>query len=101
MEEGLREIVRALGLTAVVARQGSAFCLYFMSHLPRDWHDLAENHNFAMDENLRQNLIESGVYFFPLAAKQCSISFAHTEPDVDATLWQLEIALRHVAQRLA
>ena len=101
MEEGLQEIVRVLGLSAVVARQGSAFCLYFMNHLPRDWHDLAENHNFALDENLRQDLIENGVYFVPLAAKQCSISFAHTKPDIDATLWQLEIALRHLAQRLA
>ncbi len=101
MEEGLREIIRTLGLTAVVSRQGSAFCLYFMNHLPRDWHDLAENHNFGLDENLRQALIENGVYFYPLAIKQCSISFAHTESDIDATLSQMEIALRPLAQESA
>ena len=101
MEVGLRGITRALGLTTVVSRQGSAFCLYFMDHLPRDWHDLAENHNFGLDEKLRQVLIEHGVYFFPLAVKQCSISFAHTESDIDTTLSQMEIALRHLAQESA
>ena len=33
----------------MVARQGSAFCIYFMDHEPRDWHDLASNHDFARD----------------------------------------------------
>jgi len=90
MQAGLEEILAALSLEAVVARQGSAFCIYFMDHCPRDWHDLAANHDFDLDQKLRLALIDRGVYFFPAAAKQCSISFAHTEEDVEFTLEQIQ-----------
>jgi glutamate-1-semialdehyde 2,1-aminomutase len=88
MENGLR----SLGLT--VARQGSAFCIYFMDHKPVDWHDLAGNHDFAHDERMRREAIDRGVYLFPLATKQCSISLAHTEADIDFTLDVLDQSLR-------
>jgi len=32
MQRGIEEVVSAAGLCAVVARQGSAFCIYFMDH---------------------------------------------------------------------
>ncbi len=86
IERGITGIVRELGLTATLVRQGSAFCLYFMDHAPEDWHDLAANHDFAFDERFRRDLIGRGVYFFPLATKQCSISAAHTTEDIDFTL---------------
>ena len=90
MQVGLEQIIRTLSVEAVVARQGSAFCIYFMDHYPQDWHDLAAHHNFSFDENLRRNLIEVGIYFFPIAAKQCSISFAHTTADIEVTLQQIK-----------
>jgi glutamate-1-semialdehyde 2,1-aminomutase len=93
MQRGIEQIIRSAGLCAVVARQGSAFCIYFMDHAPKDWHDLAEHHNFALDTKMRRNLIEQGVYFFPLAVKQCSISAAHTKEDVQFTLEQIQQAL--------
>jgi glutamate-1-semialdehyde 2,1-aminomutase len=93
MQRGIEQIMRAAGVCAVVARQGSAFCIYFMDHEPKDWHDLAEHHNFALDTKMRKNLIEQGVYFFPLAVKQCSISAAHTKADVQFTLEQIQQAL--------
>jgi glutamate-1-semialdehyde 2,1-aminomutase len=93
MQRGIEQIMRSAGLCAVVARQGSAFCIYFMDHEPKDWHDLAEHHNFALDTKMRKNLIEQGVYFFPLAVKQCSISAAHTKEDVQFTLEQIQQAL--------
>ena len=73
IEEGLKTIVSKLEVTAVVARQGSAFCLYFMDHPPVDWHDLASHHDFELDARFRQELIERGIYVFPLAAKQWPI----------------------------
>lgn len=88
MENGLR----SLGLT--VSRQGSAFCIYFMDHKPADWHDLASHHDFALDERMRREAIDRGVYLFPLATKQYSISLAHTEADIDATLDVLDQSLR-------
>jgi len=93
MQTGLEETLRKLGLKAVVARQGSAFCIYFMDHCPRDWHDLAAHHDFALDQKLRLALIGHGVYFFPLAVKQCSISFAHSEEDIAFTLEQIQSQL--------
>lgn len=90
MQAGLEQVIRTLSVEAVVARQGSAFCIYFMSHYPQDWHDLAAHHDFSFDENLRKRLIELGVYFFPIAAKQCSISFAHKTADIEVTLQQIK-----------
>lgn len=93
LDQGLECIIRKLSLKATVARQGSAFCIYFMDHCPRDWHDLAMHHAFAFDERMRKNLIERGIYFFPLATKQCSISAAHTGAEIKVTLDQVEEAL--------
>jgi glutamate-1-semialdehyde 2,1-aminomutase len=93
MQQGLEAIFAKLGLNAVVARQGSAFCIYFMDHCPRDWHDLASHHDFTRDERMRLGLIERGVYFFPQPVKQCSISFAHTREDVQFTLEQIHNTL--------
>jgi glutamate-1-semialdehyde 2,1-aminomutase len=80
-------------LSAVVARQGSAFCIYFMDHCPKDWHDLAKNNDFAFDDEMRRTLIERGIYFFPQATKQCSISAAHSERDIEVTLDEVEESL--------
>jgi glutamate-1-semialdehyde 2,1-aminomutase len=90
---GIEEILRKNGIPGVVARQGSAFCPYFMDHCPRDWHDLAMRHDFEKDEIFRRLLIERGIYVFPQATKQWSLSAAHTEDDV-------ELTLQHVADAL-
>jgi len=90
IEQGLQAILQKCSATAVVARQGSAFCIYFMNHCPKDWHDLAAHHDFDLDQRVRRALIPRGVYFFPVATKQCSISAAHTAEDVDWTLHQFE-----------
>jgi glutamate-1-semialdehyde 2,1-aminomutase len=82
----------------VVARQGSAFCIYFMDHLPVDWHDLAAHHDFARDEEMRRKVISRGVFCFPLATKQWSLSAAHTAADVDETLHAIDAALQELPQ---
>jgi glutamate-1-semialdehyde 2,1-aminomutase len=98
MQEGLEKILRSLGCEAVIARQGSAFCIYFMDHCPKDWHDLAGHHVFSFDEQLRRKLIGLGVYFFPVAAKQCSISSAHTTEDIEVTLEQIQNQLSEMVR---
>jgi glutamate-1-semialdehyde 2,1-aminomutase len=97
MQAGLEAIVRKLRICGTVSRQGSAFCLYFMDHVPVDWHDLASHHRFDLDEQMRRALIEEGSYFFPLATKQCSISAAHTAEDIDTTLAAVERVLARSA----
>ena len=86
LEEGLGEVMASQGVETTIVRQGSAFVFYFMDHAPRDWHDLASHHNYALDDQFRRALIEEGVFFFPVATKQCSISTAHTSEDVESTL---------------
>ena len=86
LEAGLKKILRPFGCPFFLARQGSAFCLYFMDHEPRDYHDLAALHDFDLDRRYRIELIQRGVYHFPLPIKQGSISFAHTKQDIEETL---------------
>lgn len=86
LETGLESIFREFGVTAVVARRSSAFCVYFCERAPTDWHDILLHHDFERDRRYRRALIERGIYHFPAACKQGSISAAHTEADVDQTL---------------
>ncbi|HTM49993.1 MAG TPA: aminotransferase class III-fold pyridoxal phosphate-dependent enzyme [Bryobacteraceae bacterium] len=85
LDQRLRRSLPTAGFPITVSRIGSAFCLYFMDHQPVDWHDVAGNHDFVFDESFRLKLIDRGVYVFPLATKQCSLSAAHTMADVDCT----------------
>jgi glutamate-1-semialdehyde 2,1-aminomutase len=94
MEAGLNGHFARHGITATVARQGSAFCAYFMDHAPVDWHDIAENHDMERDLRYRRALIEKGVYHFPLPTKQGSISAAHSEDDLAFTVEATDAVLR-------
>ena len=86
LQAGLESIAAAKGIRARVSRIGSAFCTYFVDRLPIDWHDLATHHDFDLDRRMRRELIQRGVYHFPLPCKQGSISAAHTESDILRTL---------------
>lgn len=97
IQEGARGALHRLGLTATLVRQSSAFCIYFMDHAPRDWHDLASSHNFEADLEMRRQLIGHGIFFFPTPTKQCSISFAHSEDDIITTLDSMEQTFSAVA----
>jgi glutamate-1-semialdehyde 2,1-aminomutase len=83
---GLQETFAAAGCDVTIVREGSAFVVYFMDHAPRDWHDLAANHDFPVDCLFRRHLIDNGVFVFPIATKQCSVSVAHTAEDIEMTL---------------
>jgi glutamate-1-semialdehyde 2,1-aminomutase len=86
LEKGLNEIFSGYDSPFYVARQGSAYCVYFMDHAPVDFHDVLVNNNFALDKEYRIKLIEKGIFNFPLPIKQGSISFAHSVQDIDETL---------------
>ena len=86
LETKLAQLFRDWHINAVLSRQGSAFCIYFMDHCPLDWHDLAEHHDFDFDQRFRTRLVETGSYFFPVSPKQCSISAAHSQKDIENTL---------------
>jgi glutamate-1-semialdehyde 2,1-aminomutase len=93
--------VSGMGEALTLSRIGSAFCLYFMNHVPSDWHDLLAHHDFESDGRFRQLLIEEGIYCFPLPTKQCSISAAHTEADIDETVGVMKTALTTLVESVS
>lgn len=95
-EAGIMDIFARRGITACVARQGSAFSFYLMEKPPSDLHDIIERHDFGRDLALRRALIQRGVFFVPIATKQCSLSAAHSDADIDFTLEQFESAVATV-----
>jgi glutamate-1-semialdehyde 2,1-aminomutase len=96
IEAGIMKIFKRRGIPACVARQGSAFSYYFMEKPPADLHDIIDAHDFVRDVALRRALIQRGVFFVPIATKQCSLSAAHSEADVAFTLDQFESAVAAV-----
>jgi glutamate-1-semialdehyde 2,1-aminomutase len=96
IETGIMDIFARRGITACVARQGSAFSFYLMEKPPADLHDIIQGHDFNRDVALRRALIQRGVFLVPIATKQCSLSAAHTIDDVAFTLEQFESAVAAV-----
>lgn len=70
----------------VLCHNASAFCMYFCAEPPKDLHDILMNHDFKFDLRLRRALIEKGIYNIPIPCKQSSVSYAHTDEDIDRTL---------------
>lgn len=86
LENGLNAIFSQYDKPYYVARQGSAYCVYFMDHQPTDFHDILTNNDMEFDKKYRIELIKEGIFNFPTPIKQGSISFAHSEEDIDITL---------------
>jgi glutamate-1-semialdehyde 2,1-aminomutase len=93
IERGILDIFARRGVPACVVRQGSAFSFYLMPDVPHDLHDIICHHDFRKDLQLRRALVETGVFFVPIATKQCSISCAHAVSDIDFTLEKFERAV--------
>lgn len=92
----LEDVLSKAGRPFVISRLSSAFCVYWMDHIPVDWHDLAGHHDVQFDVAFRMASIENGVYQFPVYAKQNSLSAAHNQKDVDETLSRLEEVISQV-----
>ena len=93
LEKRVKGSLATHGIEGVVARQGSAFVVFFMDHEPVDWHDLAAHHDYDLDTGFRRTLIDDGIFFYPLATKQCSLTTAHTDADIDRTAEAVDRAL--------
>ncbi|MEX0643029.1 MAG: aspartate aminotransferase family protein [Pirellulales bacterium] len=97
LEEGQRKLFADHRITATISRIGSAHCVYFMDRAPANWWEVVTGHNFEFDGRYRRALVERGIYHFPVPTKQGSISFAHTEDDIDQSLEATDVALRSLA----
>lgn len=96
LEKGLHAIFSQYDKPYQIAREGSAFCVYFMDHLPVDFHDILTNHDFDFDKQYRLALIKKGIFHFPLPIKQGSISFAHSLEDIERTLEATDDVMRQL-----
>lgn len=94
LEAGQCRLFAKHGVPAIVSRVGSASCVYFSKDEPHDWESVLALHDAAFDTRYRRALIEHGIYHFPVFVKQGSISFAHSEADIDRTLEATDAALR-------
>jgi glutamate-1-semialdehyde 2,1-aminomutase len=90
---GLEALFAEKGRPVVISRNASASCTYFCEDAPKDAHDILENHDFDFDVLYRKALIEKGIYQIPLACKQSSISYSHTEDDIYHTLEMTRLVL--------
>lgn len=96
IEDGLSEILGRFGKPFFISRLRSAFCIYFMDHAPKDFHDILEHHDFELDKKIRQELIANGIFNFPAPIKQASISYAHTDEDIDITLEKFDAIMKKI-----
>ena len=96
MESGLRALFSRVDYPTTIVRVGSAFVVYFMDHEPTSWSAIARNNDAGRDVRYRKALIENGVFHFPVTTKQGSISFAHTQADIDETLSITEKVLKQL-----
>ena len=93
IQHSLEGIVGRLGITAVVARQGSAFLFVFHGSLPSGLARFGHASRFRFRYRFRRNLVDRGIYVFPQPTKQCSLSAAHSKADVEEDFAQMEHAL--------
>lgn len=93
LQAGLEQVFASRNYATTVVRQGSAFAVYFMDHAPTSWRDIALNNDMERDVAWRRALIEAGVFQFPVATKQGSISLAHTDAEIDRTVELAESVL--------
>ena len=96
MQHRLQDIFSRAKLSATVVRQGSAFVVYFMEKAPEDWLEISRDNDMNRDALYRRLLAEKGIFHFPTPTKQGSISFAHTEEDIDVTLQVTDEVVRHL-----
>lgn len=86
LEQGLADVFSTRNYPVTIVRQGSAFSVYFMDHAPVNYRDIALNNDSKRDVLYRRAMIEAGIFHFPVATKQSSISLAHTDADIDFTI---------------
>ena len=93
MRDGLRAIIRRLGLPCMVAGFGSVFTVYFMEERPIvNFDDLLANDG-DLYVGYRHELMKRGVFEIPMNLKRNHVSFSHTEEDINWTLGVAEEAL--------
>ena len=100
MQRGLEGIVARLGISALSPPRFRLSVLDFMDHLPTDWHFIWPATTILRSMRICAGSLSSAVsHMFPLATKQCSISYAHQQKHIDFTLEQIEAVLSRIGSK--
>ena len=93
--DGIREIVKKLGLKAQINSVGSMFTLFFTEGEVVDY-DSALKSNTKMYSGFFKNLLSAGIMFPPSQFESVFVSLAHTEKEIDLTLRAIYKALKGI-----
>lgn len=81
----MSEILRELGISAVVSGFGSIWVTYFLDGAVDRYEDLLRN-DAELFVGYRRNLVEHGIFELPLNLKRNHISYAHSSTHIDQLL---------------
>jgi len=95
MRAGLREVFSRYGIAIQVAGFGSVYVAYFLAGTGgvATFADLAM-HDAARFVAFRRELVQRGIFEFPVNLKRSHISYAHTDADVSRVLGAADDILR-------
>ncbi len=96
LEAGLLEEASASGISVTTNRVGSMVGLYFGPVRVRNFGD-AKNSNHKLYPRFHLTLLESGIYLPPSAFETIFVSTAHSEKDIQDTLYAARCAFKRLA----
>ena len=95
MVEGIKEIIKKLGISACVNSVESMFTIFFTEPNPVDYRTVLKSDTKKYSKFF-ENLLRAGIMFPPSQFEAVFLSLAHTERDVDRTLDVVYKALKAV-----
>lgn len=95
MVEGINEVIKRAGVTAVVNSVDSMFTLFFTEAAPVDYRTVLKSDTKKYSKFF-ENLLRAGIMFPPSQFEAVFLSLAHTERDIDRTLDAVYKALKTV-----
>lgn len=95
LADGLTQIIKSIGLKAVVNSIGSLSCLFFSEKNVTNY-EQAKQCNIEQYKEYFHAMLNQGIYLAPSQFEATFISLAHSESDIDYTLLCAENALRNL-----
>ncbi|MGB0647556.1 MAG: glutamate-1-semialdehyde 2,1-aminomutase [Bradymonadia bacterium] len=85
LADGLRALIETHSIEACVEQVGTMLTLFFGSHLPKNFDEVAacDHERFG---RFHQAMLEGGIYLPPSGYEAWFVSAAHTEADIDSAL---------------
>jgi glutamate-1-semialdehyde 2,1-aminomutase len=95
LRNGMNEIFRRRGVTAIAVSYGPFVAVHFASHAFESFGDANRSHDFARSRDLVSHLFSHGVYTKPRKVLRFGVSGAHGEAEIDRTLEEVDGCYRH------